>query len=85
MKRPPQGAEKREDYLSFCPLASVFLSVCLFIFLSFSGFGSSPLNQLGPAHSRALVRSSKETQFGSFHQEEAEGEGERRRAMRAPL
>lgn len=34
MKRPPWGAEKREDYLSFCPLPSVFLSVCLFIFLS---------------------------------------------------
>lgn len=43
--------KKREDYLSFCPFPSVFLSVCLlFPSLSF-WFRSSPLNQLRQSQS----------------------------------
>lgn len=75
MKRPPRGAEKSKDYLSFCPFPSVFLSLCLFISL----FLVSPLKSIssGRHGAQLWLVSIKRHKLGVFA-----GGNRRRGAMR---
>ena len=88
MKRPPWGAEKREDYLSFCPFL-LCLSLCLSLHLSLSlspshCCRSSPLNQLRQAHRAELwLAPPKRHNLGVFFFfPPFAGGNRRRRAMR---